>query len=485
MTVNSKNENRFNQLMLLLGPSIFLLTCLTNAPVGMEVNAWRTAGLALWLAIWWVSEVVPIPATSLVPLIAVPLAGINDIKTAASLYAHPLIFLFLGGFLISIAMERWQLHRRIALHTMLRSGNNPKRQILAMMLVSGFLSMWINNTATTLMMLPIALSVIHVLKENSQGDDNYGKALLLAIAYSASLGGIGTIIGTAPNALMVAYLWESYQIKIGFAQWMALAVPFSFIMIIICWYWLTRFAFKLQDDKQGDTVNLSTLFRQQLSELGSMTLAEKNVLAVFVFAAVSWILRPYIAQFTGLNITDTGIAMIAAIMLFILPAKKKTDERVLDWQSANQLPWEILLLFGGGLTLAAQIKSSGLAVYIANSLAGASAMPIVIGVLVVTALICFLTEMTSNTATAAGFLPLLGPVAEQVAGTPLIWVIPAAIAASCAFMMPVATPPNAIIFGSGEVKIKEMIKAGFAMNVIAIAIITVMTMSVGSLVFGF
>lgn len=484
MTVNTKNKNKLNLLLMLLGPSLFLLTCVTHAPTGMEVNAWRTAGLALWLAIWWISEVVPIPATSLVPLIAVPLAGINDIKSAASLYAHPLIFLFLGGFLISIAMERWHLHKRIALHTMLKSGNSPTLQILAMMLVSGFLSMWINNTATTLMMLPIALSVIHVLKETNNSDDNYGKALLLAIAYSASLGGIGTIIGTAPNALMVAYLWESYQIKIGFAQWMAFAVPFSILMIVLCWVWLTRFAFKLSGNT-GESTNLTALFKSQLSELGRMTLAEKNVLLVFIFAATSWILRPYLAKITGLNITDTGIAMIAALLLFILPAKKHSDERVLDWQSANQLPWGILLLFGGGLTLAAQIKSSGLAIYIANSLAGASVMPIVVGVLIVAALICFLTEMTSNTATAAGFLPLLGPVAEQVTGTPLIWVLPAAIAASCAFMMPVATPPNAIVFGSGEIKIKEMIKAGFAMNVLAILLITLLTMTVGSALFGF
>jgi sodium-dependent dicarboxylate transporter 2/3/5 len=484
MTVNTKNNNQLTLFFMLLGPILFLVTCITKAPADMPVTAWRTAGLALWLATWWVSEVVPIPATSMVPLIAVPLAGINDIKSAASLYAHPLIFLFLGGFLISIAMEKWHLHKRIALHTLLKSGNSPTLQILAMMLVSGFLSMWINNTATTLMMLPIALSVIHVLKENNSTDGNYGKALLLAIAYSASLGGIATIIGTAPNALMVAYLWENYQIKIGFAQWMAFAVPFSFIMILLCWVWLSRFAFKLSHNTEK-SAHLSALFKSQLSELGCITLAEKNVLFVFVFAASSWILRPYLVQIVGLNITDTGIAMIAALLLFMLPAKKNSDERLLDWQSANQLPWGILLLFGGGLTLAAQIKSSGLAAYIANSLADASLLPIVVSVLLVTTLICFLTEMTSNTATAAGFLPLLGPVAEQVTGTPLVWVLPAAIAASCAFMMPVATPPNAIVFGSGEIKIQEMIKAGFAMNILAIFMITLLTISIGSSIFGF
>ncbi|KNC67163.1 SLC13 family permease [Pseudoalteromonas ardens] len=472
-----------DRLCLLLGPAFMLLTCLTAAPEGMSVEAWRTAGLALWLGIWWVSEVVPIPATSLVPLLVVPLAGINDIKSASSLYAHPLIFLFLGGFLISIAMERWQLHKRIALHTMLRSGNNPKTQILAMMLVSGFLSMWINNTATTLMMLPIALSVIHVLKDNQSQDNNYGIALLLAIAYSASLGGVGTIIGTAPNALMVAYLWENYQIKIGFAQWMVMAVPFTFGMILLCWVWLTRFAFKVQ--KTNNDTDLTQIFTKQLGELGRMSLAEKNVLLVFVFAAVSWISRPYLASWTGLDITDTGIAMAAALLLFVLPAKGGSDTRLMDWQAAQQVPWGILLLFGGGLTLASQIKGSGLAEYIANMLAGASAIPLVLGVLAVAALITFLTELTSNTATAAGFLPLLGPVAEQIAGTPLIWVIPAAMAASCAFMMPVATPPNAIVFGSGEIKIRDMIKAGFVMNLFAIVVITILTVTVGSYLFGY
>ncbi|CAH9050672.1 Sodium-dependent dicarboxylate transporter SdcS [Pseudoalteromonas holothuriae] len=480
--MKENNNSNTNHFLLFLAPSIFLLTCLTQAPTDLSPQAWRTAGLAIWLAIWWVSEVVPIPVTSLVPLLAIPLAGINDIKSASSLYAHPLIFLFLGGFLISIAMEKWQLHKRIALHTMLRCGNNARIQILAMMLVSGFLSMWINNTATTLMMLPIALSVIHVLQENKSNCDNYGKALLLAIAYSASIGGVGTIIGTAPNALMAAYLWENHQIKIGFAQWMVLAVPFSMLMIILSWVWLTRFAFKVKTT--SSEVDLAALFANQLNSLGKMSLAEKNVFVVFLFAAVSWILRPYLALWSGLDITDTGIAIAASILLFVLPSGKP-HQRIMDWQSANQLPWGILLLFGGGLTLASQIKGSGLADYIANSLSGASLVPIVVGVLLVAALICFLTELTSNTATAAGFLPLLGPIAEQVAGTPLIWVIPAAIAASCAFMMPVATPPNAIVFGSGELKIKDMIKAGFAMNIIAILLITMLTMTVGGWLFGF
>ncbi|KZX01303.1 anion transporter [Pseudoalteromonas luteoviolacea] len=478
----NKGSAHLDKLWLFLGPFLFLLTCFTSSPEGLSEQGWRTAGLAMWLAVWWVSETVPIPVTSLVPLLAVPLAGINDIKSTSSAYSHPLIFLFLGGFLISIAMEKSQLHKRIALKTMLKSGTNPKYQILAMMLVSGFLSMWINNTATTLMLLPIALSVIHVLQSNGNGCDNYAKALLLAIAYSASLGGVGTIIGTAPNALMVAYLWDNYQIKIGFAQWMIVAVPFTFGMILLCWVWLTKFAFKLTPQEENSA--LTEVFSSQLAELGKMSLAQKNVLFVFLFAVFGWLLRPYLQTWTGLGITDTGIAIAASILLFVLPASKD-GQKVMDWAAAKDVPWGILLLFGGGLTLASQIKGSGLAAYIANVLAGASAIPIVLGVIAVAALITFLTELTSNTATAAGFLPLLGPVAEQVTGTPLIWIIPAAMAASCAFMMPVATPPNAIVFGSGEIRIRDMVKAGFVLNIIAITMISILTLTVAKWVFAF
>ncbi|MCF6439588.1 DASS family sodium-coupled anion symporter [Pseudoalteromonas luteoviolacea] len=478
-----KGSSLYNKFWLFLGPFLFLLTCLTQSPEGLSEQGWRTAGLAMWLAVWWVSEAVPIPVTSLVPLLAVPLADINDIRSTSSAYAHPLIFLFLGGFLISIAMEKSQLHKRIALKTMLKSGTNPKYQVLAMMLVSGFLSMWINNTATTLMLLPIALSVIHVLQKNGAHCDNYAKALLLAIAYSASLGGVGTIIGTAPNALMVAYLWDNHQIEIGFGQWMMVAVPFTFGMIVLCWLWLTKFAFKLTA-QQNDT-QMTEVFSAQLKEQGKMTIAEKNVMYVFLFAVFGWLLRPYLQTWTGLNITDTGIAVAASIMLFILPADSSGEKKVMDWPAAKEVPWGILLLFGGGLTLASQIKGSGLAEYIANLLAGASAIPLVLSVVAVAALITFLTELTSNTATAAGFLPLLGPVAEQVTGTPLVWIIPAAMAASCAFMMPVATPPNAIVFGSGEIKIKDMIKAGFVLNIIAIAVISLLTLTVARWVFAF
>ncbi|OPX55197.1 anion transporter [Oceanospirillum multiglobuliferum] len=467
--------------MLLLGPAVMLLTVLIDPPfAGLSVGAWRTAGLAFWMASWWISEAVPIPAASLLPLLVSPMAGIVNIKTAAAPYAHPLIFLFLGGFLLSIAMERWHLHKRIALTTMLYAGAKPSLQILGMMLVTAFLSMWMSNTATAVMMLPIALSVIQIVREKDSSNDAFGKAMLLSIAYGASIGGIATLIGTPPNALMAAYLADSYKIEVGFADWMLIGVPVASIMLIICWFWLTKVSYKV--DQAGE-VSAKSVFQEQLNTLGAMSKGEKKVLAIFVFAALSWVFRPFITDVTGLSLSDTGIAIAAALLLFTVPVQVGSDERVLDWESAKKVPWGILLLFGGGLTLAAQIKSSGLAEYIALQIEGASVLPLLLGVLLVTALITFLTEITSNTATAAGFLPLLGPVAESITGTPLVWVIPATIAASCAFMMPVATPPNAIVFGSGLLQMRDMMRAGFFLNLVAIVLITAATFVLVPMVF--
>jgi len=483
---NANKKPSMQWLLLLLGPCVMLLTCLVEPPVGMSAAAFKTAGLAFWMASWWVSEVVPIPATALLPLVISPIVDIAAIKSVAAPYAHPLIFLFLGGFLISIAMERWGLHKRIALRTMLYAGKKPSLQILAMMLVTAFLSMWMSNTATAVMMLPIALSITHLVKSSDPSNEGFGKALLLSIAYGASIGGIATLIGTPPNALMAAYLSDSYQIEIGFAEWMIVGVPLALGMLLISWIWLTKFTYKVDANVQANKrIDTKAVFSSQLKELGEMQRAEKGVLFVFAFAAVCWIFRPLLGDVTGLKISDTGIAIAAALLLFVLPANKGSDARILDWESAAKVPWGVLLLFGGGLTLASQIKSSGLAVYIANMIEGVSTIPLVMSILVVVALITFLTEITSNTATAAGFLPLLGPVAESITGSPLVWVIPAAIACSCAFMMPVATPPNAIVFGSGEIKMKDMIRAGFVLNIVAIVLITLVTMTIAAQVFGF
>lgn len=484
-TIKQSEGSKMSLLLLLLGPLLMLIACIIEPPFGMSAAAIKTAALTFWMASWWVSEVVPIAATALLPVVVSPLVSIGTIKQVTEPYAHPLIFLFLGGFLISIAMERWGLHKRIALKTMLLAGTKPSYQILAMMLVTAFLSMWMSNTATSVMMLPIALSVTHLVKQANPKNTGFGTAILLAIAYGASVGGIATLIGTPPNALMAAYLSDTYNIEIGFAKWMLVGVPLSLSMLIVIWVWLTKFAYQVDSDSSASELDTKMLFKQQLNQLGKIHSAEKRVLCVFTLAAFCWMFRPIIAEVTQLQLSDTGIAIGAALLLFILPADKQGSERILSWQHAATVPWGVLILFGGGLSLASQINSSGLAQFIATLIQGADAVPLVLSVLVIVALIIFLTEITSNTATAAGFLPLLGPVAESITGSPLVWVIPAALACSCAFMMPVATPPNAIVFGSGQIKMQDMIRAGFVLNIAAIMLITFVTMLIAARVFNF
>ena len=468
--------------MLLLGPVFMLITLLTPVPFeGMSTQAWYTLGLALWMATWWISEATPVAVTAFLPLIVAPIVGIAPIKATTSSYAHPLIFLFLGGFFISIAMERWNLHKRIALKAMSLTSTKPSHQIGGLMLVTAFLSMWMSNTATAVMMLPIALSIIEMVKQKDTGNaENFSKPMLLAIAFSASIGGLATLIGTPPNALMAAYLADSYNINIGFAQWMMVGVPLSTILLVLCWFILTKFCYQVNE---GERVDTNSMFKEKLKELGKMTKGEKLVLFFFAFAALSWIFRPLISKATGLAITDTGIAMFVGLMLFVVPVDSKKDIRILSWDDTKKLPWGVLLLFGGGLALAGLIKTSGLAGYIATQLEATSNIPIIGAVLVVTVTILFLTEVTSNTATAASFLPLLGPIAVTLTDGPMMLVIPAALAASCAFMMPVATPPNAIVFSSGELRIADMAKAGFWLNIASIFIIVLLMFTSVPLVF--
>ncbi|OCW93192.1 DASS family sodium-coupled anion symporter [Alishewanella sp. HH-ZS] len=465
---------------LLLGPAFMLLTLLTTAPFGMNQESWLVLSLTFWMASWWISEAVPIPVTSFLPLVIAPLLNLNSLAATAQPYAHPLIFLFLGGFIISIAMERWSLHKRIALHTMLLVGSKPSQQIGGIMMVTAFLSMWMSNTATAVMMLPIALSIMQLLHQD-QEDSAFGKAMLLAIAYAASIGGLATLIGTPPNALMAAFLADNYQIQIGFAEWMLVGLPLSIILLAISWLWLTRAAYQV--DKVA-AVETKGLFRQQLATLGRMQRGEKAVLTIFVLTALCWTFRPLLASWSGLPLDDTTIAMTAALLLLVLPLDRK-NTRILTWDETKKLPWGILMLFGGGLSLAALITKSGLAAFIADQVILLGDVPFWVMIVVVTAVIVFLTEITSNTATAAGFLPLLAPVALAMSGTPLTLVIPAAIAASCAFMMPVATPPNAIVFSSGQLRIADMVKAGFALNIFSVVVVSVLTLTLARWVFGF
>jgi solute carrier family 13 (sodium-dependent dicarboxylate transporter), member 2/3/5 len=478
---------------LVLAVVVFLIL-----PADLAYNARLTAAVAVLMAVWWMTEAIPIPATALIPLIAFPALGqdiaVDDVGAS---YGNNIIFLFMGGFILALAMQRWNLHRRIALVTVRAMGTKPGGVVAGFMIATGFLSMWVSNTATAVMMIPIGVSVLTlvVAKDSSNavraGSDpasaevkdaviasNFGTALMLGIAYSASVGSLGTLIGTPPNALLAGYMSQAHGVEIGFGQWMLVGVPLSVVMMVLVWFLLTRVLFKaeIQEIPGG-----RQLISDELSKLGRMSSGEVRTLVIFVLAAVSWITIPLV--FEGL-ISDAGIAMAAALLLFLLPAGAARGVRLLDWDSAVKLPWGVLLLFGGGLALSAQFSGSGLADWIGEQVAGLGGIPVWLLVAVMATAILFLTEITSNTATAATFLPVAGGIALGVGVDPLLLCIPVALAATCAFMLPVATPPNAIAFGSGYVTIGQMIKGGLYLNLFGIVLITLTTLTLGVWAFG-
>ena len=444
---------------------------MSPVPEGVPPEAWKVFGVALWMAFWWLTEALPISVTALMPLIVFPILGLFSFKASAAPYAHPLIFLFMGGFMIAKAIEAWNLHRRIALLIVRVFGTRPDHLIGGFMLATAILSMWVSNTATTVMMLPIAISIITVLneKEDPQVAANTATALLLGIAYSASIGGVGTLVGTPPNALLAAFARDQYGIEIGFAKWMAIGLPVVFVLLPLSWLLLTRITCPVA---RRPIPGAEEVIRTELKAMGPMSIEEKRVLAIFTLTALSWLFRPLITTaFPGIGLTDSGIALIGALTLFIVPAGKGNGTSLLTWKRAVTLPWGVLLLFGGGLSLAGAISKSGLAETIGAGLGGLEGFPVIVLVAAVTILIVFLTEITSNTATTAVFLPIVATVAVGAGIAPLELIIPVALAASCAFMLPVATPPNAIVFASERLTVAQMAKAGFWLNLIAISVI--------------
>lgn len=463
---------------LLVGIALLVATLILPAPGGMSEPAWKAAGLMFLLAAWWSTEAIPIPATSLLPIVLVPALGLGTVAQATTPYANPTIFLFMGGFVLGLAMQRWNLHKRIALSVLLAVGSKPSHQIGGFMIATAFLSMWVSNTATAIMMLPIGLSVVSMYDgDQPEAVRKYAVALLLGIAYAASIGGIGTLIGTPPNALLAGFLSSEYDIQIGFAQWMLIGVPIALTMLVVVWFMLSRKDFGLTSSNSRD------LLRQQLVDLGPMSRGEKLVGIMFLLTAAAWIFQPVLAKsLPWLN--DTVIAIASAIIMFMIPVDLKKRQFLMDWETTTTMPWGVLLLFGGGLSLAAVISSSGLAVWIAESLGIFGTLPVLAMVLLITTVILFLTEVTSNTATAAAFLPLVGALAVGQDISPILFAVPAAVAASCAFMMPVATPPNAIVFGTGHMKISDMINAGFKLNLAGVAIVGIMAYYLMFWVFG-
>ncbi len=437
------------------------------------------------------TEALPLAATALLPLVLFPLFGVSDIEDAASPYADDIIFLFMGGFMLALAMQRWNLHKRIALRTVLAVGTRPVMLIAGFMIATAFISMWVSNTATTVMMLPIGVSVLGLVWQlgDGRGDPNFATALMLGIAYAASIGSLGTIIGTPPNTLLVGYLEDNHDISIAFGEWMLFGVPIAVVFLVIAWFVLTRLVFP---PTMKSLPGGRELIREQLDEMGRMSRGEWNALAVFVLAALSWIFIPTLADVEAIgnalpwlsNVSDAGIAMAVAVLLFVLPVDARAGVRTLNWDTAKQLPWGILLLFGGGLSLSSQFTATGLSEWIGEQVSGLDVLPLLVLVAVTVLLVLLLTELTSNTATAAAFLPILGGVALGLGHGPMVLVVPAALAATCAFMLPVATPPNAIVFGSGYVTTGQMIRGGVLLNVIGLVLVTLAAYTLGAWVLG-
>lgn len=463
--------------LLIAGPSCLAAVLLTPSPAGMEEPAWRVTGLAAWMALWWLTGVIPLEATALLPIVLLPLLGVRSLSQVTGSYADPVIFLFLGGFLLAATLERWRLHRRLALAAVSMVGVEGRRVVLAFLLASAAVSMWISNTATALMMLPIALAVTAGQEARSTG---FATALMLAVAYGSSIGGVGTLIGTPPNAIFAANARELLGEEVSFGDWIVLGLPVSVLLCFICWLVLTRMF-----DVRGSVSGLADHLRREAASLGPMELGERFVIGVFAATALAWIFREPknlgAVRIPGLSdllpgISDPAIAIAAALLLFVVPLPRSRYRVALDWETARGVPWGILLLFGGGLALAGAFEASGLTEWMGARLQGLKGASPVFIVLSCTALFVFITELTSNTATAALGMPLLAGAAGGLGMPALPLMAAGALGSSMAFMLPVATPPNAVVFGSGAIAPRDMARAGLAMNFVSIPVITAAVM---------
>lgn len=478
---------------LIAGPVLFFLFILFFDLEPGNPRITLTAAVTLLMAIWWITEAIPVPITALVPLILFPMLKIMNAKEVALPYANRNIFLFMGGFFIAMAMMRWKLHKRIALNIMKIAGTSPRRLILGFMIATGFLSMWISNTATTMMMVPIGISVIKQI--NSMVEEynikiidkykcNLDIALMLSIAYAASIGGIGTLVGTPPNIVfagMVRSLFPDAP-EIGFFEWMKVGVPMVIIFLPVCWSYLTYIMFPPGMREIPDGKNI---IKNEINALGKMNNGEKVTLVVFIFVVAGWIFRKNIvtglftipgwSDILGISkyVHDSTVAITGAILLFMIPVNFKERVFALNWEWARRIPWGVIILFGGGFALATGFQDTGLAKWIGGRLTMFSGMPLFFIIVSVCVMMTFLTEITSNTTTTTMMMPILASLAVGMMIHPFLLMIPAVVSASCAFMLPVATPPNAIVFGSGCVTIPKMAKAGLVLNLIGVVFVTV------------
>lgn len=488
---------------LLLGPAIFALVTLAFDLDPGNPAATRTLGIALWMAIWWVTEAVPIPVTALLPVLLFPVTGVMDGGEVASQYFNSTIFLFIGGFLVALAMQRWDLHSRIALRILLLFGDRPLAILLGFMVATAFLSMWVSNTATAMMMVPVAIAVGGAIAvrgdeetpEEAARSSKFVVALLLGVAYSASIGGIATLVGTPPNLSFSRIFAISFPEapEISFAQWMLFATPVTLVMLALTWTLLA--VWKIRNGNFPPAS--ASMIRFRYSALGPFAFEQKVVLAAFVSLALLWVTRADLdlggytfkgwANLFGSPefINDGTVAVAIGVLLFMIPTRSEPGERIMDWETAAKLRWDIVLLFGGGFALAAAFLDSGLAAWFGEELSDVDNIPVALIVGTISLLITFVTELNSNTATTESILPILAGVASGAGIHPLIMMLPATLAASMAFMMPVATPPNAIVFGSGLIRIPEMVRVGIVLNLLGVVAVTAAVLLIAPVVFDF
>ncbi len=464
-------NNILKSMPLFSGPLVFTLILVFFEPSGLSYQGVVVLAATCWIALWWITEAIPISVTALLPIVLFPLAAQLDLKVISASYGHKYIFLYMGGFIIAIAIEKWNLHKRIALTIISVIGVSVSRIFLGFMLATAFMSMWISNTATSVMMLPIGLAIITQLKENSKVNNAdqtaFSKGLMLAIAYSASIGGMASLIGTPPNLVLAGVIDELYGVEISFAQWFKFGFPVASFLLIVGWFYLTKLAFPTNlKEFPGGAKEIERL----KNELGKITYEEKIILAIFVLTAVMWIFRAYLQRYIP-ALDDSIIAVMASILLFIVPAKGES-KKLVTWDEAVKLPWGIIILFGGGIAIASAFQISGLAVWLGEQLSLLNGISLFLLIFTIVASVNFLTEITSNLATTAMLLPILGALAVSINVHPFVIMAAAAVAASCAFMLPVATPPNAVVFGSGYLTIRDMFYRGFWMNIISIITIT-------------
>ncbi|MCZ4696154.1 anion transporter [Ancylomarina euxinus] len=457
----------------LLGPVLFGLSMIYSPFEFMDARTHQVVALVIWMLVWWITEFVPLPVTSLLPLIILPTFSILDMKSVAIPYSSSVIFLFLGGFIIALALEKWTLHRRIALYILKLMGSRADSIVLGFVIASAFLSMWISNTATAVMMLPIILSVVAMISKNSNENPknirNLKISMLLGMAYGANIGGMGTLIGTPPNAILAGYIRTTYNVEVGFLEWMLFALPIVIALIFIMYILITKVVYP---NRMGRIESFSAMVDRELEEMGKMGRDEKSTFALFILAALMWITRSGINSLFNINLGDTSIAMFISVLFFLVPTSKGTGERLLEWKDTSKLPWGVLILFGGGLSIASALGDTGILSFFANYITSIQGVSVTVISLILMLILVVMTELMSNTALATIFLPIIASIGISYGMNPVAFAAPMILAMSCVFSLPMGTPPNAVIFASGELKISNMVRVGFMLDPISVSIIS-------------